>query len=93
MMYQTLHVYPQAQQHDNAYVVGTREALLSLRNAIDLALTGDSVTVDFFANDGEGYSVIIRAVGSTEAETLAVPYTEDSARENSKTAKWPWDLL
>lgn len=87
---ETLHLYPQAQWHDEAYVIGTRESLLKLRDAIDSALATGSAKADCFTNDGEGYSVIIRTVGQVDAEALAVPYTDEIARETSKSARWPW---
>ncbi len=58
----TLHVYAQSHEHDEAYLIGTRDALVQLREAIDIALSNkarrrESVSVaDFFSSDGEGYS-------------------------------------
>lgn len=87
-----LHLYQQSHWHDEAYIAGTRESLQKLRDAIDSALATGSAKADCFTNDGEGYSVIIRTVDQTDAESLAVPYTDEVARESSLSARWPWDI-
>ena len=53
-----LHIYAQEWEHQKAYIVGSEDALNSLRDAIHTALrehTSESRVI--FAADGEGYRV------------------------------------
>lgn len=54
----TLHIYSPYQWHDEAFIVGTREALTALRDAIAEALSGaeGSAASLSFAADGEGFA-------------------------------------
>lgn len=71
----SLHIYAQRYQNDDAQIIGTKDALINLRDLltarIDRTLIGNTV---FFTNDGEGYTVMIEEVDSIE--TLDVPYTD-----------------
>ncbi len=93
-----LHIYGQEAFHDEVYIVGNKEALTDLRNAIDMVLaeclscrTGVSV------NDGEGYDVIVvKDDNDWKNESWikrAVPYTADYARETREDAfcLCPWE--
>lgn len=92
-----LHVYGQAAWHDDVYIVGNRQALLALKRAIEDALTGQKGVLNAMTNDGEGYSVIVlnlpNGQGNQVWVELAVPYSEEMAKESRENAKWPWDLL
>jgi len=89
----TLHVYAQDQWHDQAFIVGTKEDLVKLQAAVGLAIEHGMTAWTFFANDGEGYDLVIRRVDELTAGRLAVPYTNEVAaeREGSERLR-PWEL-
>ncbi|HEX7324324.1 MAG TPA: hypothetical protein VF292_03080 [Rhodanobacteraceae bacterium] len=91
-----LHLYAQPVYHDEAYVVGTRTGLLTLRHAIDAALADDAhatATAECFVGDGEGYALRVAVVSQATVPHLAVPYTDSLAVEQRKSALWPVDLF
>jgi hypothetical protein len=59
-----LHVVPQYTYHADASIVGTREALVALRDAISYALKCGEAQMDTFASDGEGYTLTVRKIGA-----------------------------
>ncbi|WP_321820865.1 MULTISPECIES: hypothetical protein [unclassified Burkholderia] len=76
----TLHVYAQEHEHDDAYIVGTREDLVALRNAIDKALaakaehrSSDSLLAACAA-DGECYDLYVKVVPESVQYQLLRPY-------------------
>ena len=93
---QLLHVYSQAAEHDEAYLIGNRQALAALRAALDRLLTGmpqDAVSLDAEVNDGEGYALVI-LMDDTPWDgpswtQRAVPYVRDYAQERRPEAMWP----
>jgi len=90
-----LHCYAQHSHHTEAYISGSRSALVALRAAIDLALAGaDGVAkCDVFTSDGEGYTVYVVAMTDEDAERQVVPYTADYAAQNWNGRPGPWDAL
>jgi len=63
-----LNIYGQPYEHSEAKIIGNREGLESLKQAIDDALTfgsGRATTSSqkepLFASDGEGYEVIVES--------------------------------
>lgn len=85
----TMHVYGQSIWHDDVNIVGNREALERLQEAISRALDGDTGTTGlFFAKDGEGYEVAVTLQDgechSKEWEDYVAPYTDEAAREVAK---------
>lgn len=73
-----LHVYAQQQWHDEAYLVGHREALLRLRSMIDAALIDENGQAkgEFFVNDGEGYQLYIKVMPSEWMDKIQLPYAD-----------------
>lgn len=58
-MHRTLHIYAQLSYHDDVLIVGDREALKSLHNALTQVLEHPSraFAANVCASDGEGYYV------------------------------------
>lgn len=54
-----VHILPQQCWHDPAFIVGNREGLTALRDAINDALIHESASTEVFADDGEGYRVAV----------------------------------
>jgi len=77
-----LHIYAQYMWHGEARIVGTREALLALRGAINRALAdknGEAET-EAIAGDGEGYGIKINRVPRRSVQNMKPPYTVNYAR-------------
>lgn len=88
-----MHLYAGDGWHDDAAICGTRAALEELRDAIDDALRDGAGVAEGFVKDGEGYFVFVHALSYEELSELAVPYTNDIAREpNESTATRPYKL-
>lgn len=79
-----LHIHAQSHWHDDATIIGTRDALRALRVAIDTALTGDPGHADVFCADGEGYAVrvLLRDRGPDDPawRDARLPYVAAMAR-------------
>lgn len=79
-----LHIHAQHCQHDEAFIIGNRDALIALRTAIDNVLTHNTPQiVDAFVSDGEGFEAHIVLRTDTEMSTEVVPYEyrRDSSSE------------
>lgn len=88
-----LHIYGQGCQHDEAAIVGTREALQELAKKIDLALSYPPPTEsngEFFAGDGEGFDLKVICIGEGGMDGWFLPYHDDSAVDHRKDAKNPF---
>jgi hypothetical protein len=72
-----LHVYGQEHPHDDVFIVGSKEALLSLRGAIDRAISDGEASDSAMTGDGEGYVVLVVQVRPEALETAAMPYARD----------------
>lgn len=79
--YPMIHLYAQDREHDEAYIVGTKESLILLSKAISAAM--DDITenptkgcsVAVFAADGEGYDIIVKCLYEEEMQLKPSPYT------------------
>jgi len=75
-----LAVYAEPAWHDDADVVGDREGLTALRDAIDAALATGYGRADVTMHDGEGYTVHVAMGTYDEFARLETPYTEGYAQ-------------
>ena len=100
-----LHLYPGSSYHNDGYIVGNREGLLALRDAINRALDERLATTqimpkasgrNIFVKDGEGYEVQILLNDSPwqseEWQKLAVPYTSEDAAFFPNGTIYPQEL-
>jgi hypothetical protein len=98
MMGTVLHLHAGNQWHDDGYVVGDRQGLLRLREAIDNALafeaekTGQSCAA-VYVNDGEGYNCYVICVPNAQIDSLAVPYTDSIASIQDSNVVLPWEFV
>ncbi len=92
---ETLHIYAQEVWHEDAHIAGTRDALESLRDAIDRALTTNNPgKAEAFCCDGEGYTVHIVLVSDEQAAAMPVPYTDACAKAKEDRMDFgPWALM
>jgi len=72
----TLHIYGQEVWHDSVYIIGTENDLKKLRDMLDYAIKNPWIKDEFFVNDGEGYSVIVKRCSEEEMNKLIPPYSE-----------------
>lgn len=90
-----LHVHAQCAHHDDVRIVGNREGLKALFDAIEVALFDTDVPgkAPVMVSDGEHYDVFVRLDDSPWNSPTwtkrAVPYTDDYARETQPDAIWP----
>lgn len=80
-----LHVYGLSVPHDDVHILGTREALETLRAMLTDALDGPSGTVvqsnEFFAKDGEGFGVRITQASVDMIDRAHAPYTDEAFQD------------
>lgn len=90
-----LHIHGQYAHHTDAYIVGTRDALLALKTAINAALNNDVGSANSYCSDGEGFSIYVIEISEESMKRAAVPYSADYAAESSdsKAVSWPWDFI
>lgn len=76
----TLHLYPQEDEHDDAFIVGTRIGLIKLRDSINAALSNkyegkssDSLS-EHFTSDGEGYDLTVKVIPFSIEANISLPY-------------------
>ena len=71
-----LHLYAQYSHHDDAQIMGDRESLIALREAIDEVINQEyTIAIPVFTNDGEGYHVHVTCLDCLDS--LLLPYTAD----------------
>lgn len=93
-----LHIFAQHDWHDDAYIVGEREALEALRDAIDRVLSANKAQVmGAFVSDGEGFNVIVAPLEEAQFDKLKLPYTGKNAGDKRDKLhhglKLPNDLI
>lgn len=75
-----MHVYAQSMWHSPASIVGTREALKGLRDAIDQCLhSGMETEAKGITADGEGYCVTVAVRSMNALAEMPLPYTASFA--------------
>lgn len=94
----TLHIYAQAYEHHESYIVGTREELAKLRDSISNALNNKSIgrssdsLTEHFTSDGEGYDLTVKVIPNSIESKLELPYAESIERSLGRDAFSP-DLV
>jgi hypothetical protein len=90
-----LHILPQRQWHDPAWIVGTRGALTALRDALTAAIAlpetegrAPAVVCDAMANDGEGYGVVCRVVSQATMDSVPFGYSDEIAAGGIDWPRW-----
>ena len=79
MSEETLHVYSQYGSHDDAVIVGTKDALIKLRHAIDNAIEVGNGQCSSFTADGEGFTTVVMHRESKHYyQNVGLPYASDA---------------
>lgn len=85
MSYAQLHIYPQEFEHCDATIIGTRNGLLALRDAITEALEKGNSEATLLQNDGEGYSLRLACASDQWMQAMPTSYLYQGARNWSET--------
>jgi hypothetical protein len=92
-----LHVFAQQFEHDDAFLVGTREGLEVLRDAINASLENSHGAAHSFTGmDGEGYVIHCFVQDAAQMDQLLLPYTDPRFKTYAgwgEGCATPWDLL
>lgn len=89
-----LHIYAQTFYHDHAFLVGNRESLELLRDAIDSALAEGEGKATAYVSDGEGFDVqVYKEEEESYWNDALLPYTDEKACDNREDAIGPWQLF
>ena len=87
----TLHIFGQEFWHDEAFLVGDRNALIELKKAIGVALDDKISKPIFMQNDGEGYFAIV--VCAENLDKLKTTYSAEEALDYSEKTLNPYDFV
>lgn len=85
-----IHVYGQLSWHEDVYIVGTKESLSRLRDALDAAILAKTACCSAVVNDGEGYDIFVAIDERISQGNYGVPYASEHAKEKNKDAIFPW---
>lgn len=98
-----LHIYAQQFPHDEAYIVGNREGLESLRKTLNYLLCNEVPGDEFpardfvlsYANDGEGFHTAVIREDGDDWNKLELPYAsrESSELERDNGSMHPYKLI
>ena len=81
-----IHIYGQQQEHDEVFIMGDIESLTNLCKLIINAIALDKpFKRDFFASDGEGYTIIVSP--QTDLSGFPRHYTENESWPGERN---PW---
>lgn len=77
-------VYGQEWWHNPVYLVGDRLGLQQIRDTIDRALNAGCAASPWVKHsDGESYPVVVLVASAAQMNNVAVPYTDDCARDRT----------
>lgn len=84
---QWLHVYAQHINHNDARIEGTRQALTTLRDAIDRALSSgrEAEASPLCTTDGEGYCIVVNIRTPDALAREGLPYVYLAIEEAALT--------
>ncbi|MGE6630561.1 hypothetical protein [Bacillus sp. NPDC077027] len=86
-------LYAQDSWHMEACIIGNKEGLLELRDAIDVALQKKIGVAHLFPADYEGYETYVALVDEDEVfESLCLPYRDEYA-QSEENALDPFDIV
>ena len=86
-----LHIFGQEFWHNEAFLIGNRNALLALKKAIDKALENKISKPVFMQNDGEGYFAIV--VCAEDLDKLKTAYSAEEALDYDEKTLSPYDFV
>jgi hypothetical protein len=90
--YPLLHVYGQGKWHSPVHIIGNREGLMNLRDAINEALNFKIAEHECTTNDGEGFVIKVAKV-TQNYDDLRLPYYKEVAKDTRDEVTSPEDLF
>ena len=85
-VYPTLHVLAQSLPHRPAVLIGNRAGLTALHNAILRAMSGGVSKAAVFAEDGEGYGLVV--VCREDIDGAPFGYTDEKFQNRHPWPEW-----
>lgn len=80
MKFPKLHIHGPTYYHDHSFIIGDRESLELLRDAIDSALAEGQGKATSFTADGEGFDLeVYREEDDSYWDKALLPYTDEAA--------------
>lgn len=87
-----IQIYGQDFYHSSAYIMGTREGLRTLCDALyEVVHKEDMATVETSDSQGEWYAITIRECTESELESLQAQYT-DTVAKHTRGGVWPGEM-
>ncbi len=84
-----LHVYGQFAWHDDVFLIGDRDALMKLRDAVDQALEKGAGSFTGFVTDGEGFECHVHLADEKELLELKLPYCDHDIQFGDDDKQFP----
>lgn len=94
MSYNVIHIFGQHTYHDDVHIIGSKESLIALRDAIDKVVgSGKNVEkIKAFVNDGEGFDLeVICCNEESDLSRLVSPYFDEESCDPSGLL-FPWQI-
>lgn len=93
-MIDILHLFSQLYCHSDAWVVGTMDGLIKLRDALTRVIdTGEPQVAHTYTSDGEGYCALVIPLTGQQMYDMALPYTHENLEGDSEQLKFPAEFL
>ncbi|SHH21482.1 hypothetical protein [Virgibacillus chiguensis] len=87
-------IYAQDSWHMESFIIGNKEGLLELKNAIDEALNNKIGEAELFPSDFEGYTTYVALVEDEEKfAKLCMPYTNEQGVGKEEYSIHPIDVI
>ena len=89
-----MNVYGQEAQHEEVFIVGSRERLMALRDAIETALEKGQGNSEASVNDGEFYDIYVICPKDEEVlKDMTMPYSAEWEKDMREKGTGPWELV
>lgn len=87
-------IYAQESWHMESFIIGNKQGLIELKNAIDKALNNRIGEADLFPTDFEGYTTYVALVEDEEKfANLCIAYTNEPGVGADKNSTHPTDII
>jgi len=83
-----LHIYAQDHEHDTSWIVGDKQSLTALRDALDKAIADHHSSMSSFTADGEGFITTVVITDKANIEMMLPYATIGNTKGDS-----PFDLV
>lgn len=93
-----LHLYSPSSYHADGFIIGNRDGLEQLRDAIDQALLEDTSIKQVYVADGEGFNFFVQCIDepwqNEKWQKLQLPYRDwEEYGPGIEDEKHPYELI